>query len=177
MKIVVASKNPVKMNAAARGFEKMFPGKFFEVEGVPVPSGVGDQPKTDSETILGAMNRIGAAYEKNPSADFYVGIEGGIEEKDGEIEVFAWIVVKSKDGRTGKGRAGTFFLPEKMAELIRQGKELGEVDDIIFGRTNSKHINGTVGVLTDDVIDRTEYYVHPVILALIPFKNEALYFE
>ena len=121
------------------------------------------------------MNRVEAAQREHPVADFWVGIEGGVEEKSGEIEVFAWIVVKSKDGRIGKGRAGTFFLPPKMAELVRQGKELGEVDDIVFGRTNSKQRNGTVGALTGDVIDRTEYYIHPIILALIPFKNEELY--
>jgi inosine/xanthosine triphosphatase len=175
MKIIVASKNPVKVNAVSQGFAKMFPANHFEIEGMSASSGVSEQPQTDSETILGAMNRVNAAYEKNSDADFCVGIEGGVEEKDGAIEVFAWVVVRSRDGRIGKGRAGTFFLPEKMAELIRQGKELGEVDDIVFGRTNSKQINGTVGILTDDVIDRTEYYVHPVVFALIPFKNEGLY--
>jgi inosine/xanthosine triphosphatase len=175
MKIIVASKNPVKINAVSRGFQKMFPGEQFEVEGISSESGVNEQPKTDLETITGAMNRIEAARQEKPGGDFYAGIEGGVEEKESGIEVFAWIIVKSKDGRIGKGRAGTFFLPEKMAALIREGKELGEVDDIIFGRTNSKQQNGTIGILTDDVIDRTEYYAHPVILALIPFKNEELY--
>jgi inosine/xanthosine triphosphatase len=177
MKIVVASQNPVKVNAALRGFEKMFPGEQFEIEGVSVASGVNDQPRSDEETLQGALNRVSNAHREHPDADFYIGIEGGIEEKNGEMEVFAWVVAKSKDGRIGRGRAGTFFLPQKMAELIRQGKELGEVDDIVFGRTNSKQKDGTVGALTGDMIDRTEYYVHPMILALIPFKNEALYKE
>lgn len=175
MKIIVASTNPVKVNAASVGFEKMFPNEYFEVEGVSAASGVGDQPKNDAEILAGATNRAEASRRDHPSADFYVGIEAGIEEKGGEMEVFAWVVVKSKDGRTGKGRAGTFSLPEKMAALIRQGKELGEVGDVIFGRTNSKQQNGTVGILTGNAIDRTEYYVHPVVLALIPFRNEELY--
>lgn len=38
MKIVVASKNPVKINAAREGFKKMFPEVDFEVEGISVPS-------------------------------------------------------------------------------------------------------------------------------------------
>ena len=75
----------------------------------------------------------------------------------------------------GKGRSGTFFLPPKIAELIRQGKELGEADDIVFERTNSKQENGAVGILTDGVVDRTKYYTEAVVLALIPFKNERLY--
>jgi len=52
---------------------------------------------------------------------------------------------------------------------------LGEADDIIFGQTNSKQKNGTVGNLTDNAVDRTKYYIDAIILALIPFKNKNLY--
>jgi non-canonical (house-cleaning) NTP pyrophosphatase len=85
------------------------------------------------------------------------------------------VAIKSKAGRLGKGKTGTFFLPEPVAELIRQGKELAEADDMVFNRNNSKHTNGSVGILTGDVIDRTHYYAHAVVLALIPFKHESLY--
>jgi non-canonical (house-cleaning) NTP pyrophosphatase len=53
--------------------------------------------------------------------------------------------------------------------------ELGDADDVVFGRTNSKQENGAVGLLTENVIDRTAYYVQALILALIPFKNSVLY--
>jgi len=174
MKIVIASKNPVKINAVLSAFQKMFPLQNFEIKGVSVVSGVSEQPQNDSETFQGAWNRAENA-SKATDADFWVGIEGGIEEKDSEMEAFAWAIVKSKDGMFGKGRTGTFFLPPKIAELIKQGKELGEADDIVFGRTNSKQENGAVGILTGDVIDRTKYYTEAVVLALIPFKNTALY--
>lgn len=60
-------------------------------------------------------------------------------------------------------------------ELIKEGKELGEADDIVFQRNNSKQENGAVGILTGDVVDRTKCYTEAVILALIPFKNVNLY--
>jgi len=91
------------------------------------------------------------------------------------MEAFAWVVVKSNSGKFGKGRTGIFFLPLKVAELIKQGKELGEADDIVFGRTNSKQENGAIGILTGNVMDRTSYYADAVVMALIPFKNEHLY--
>jgi non-canonical (house-cleaning) NTP pyrophosphatase len=53
--------------------------------------------------------------------------------------------------------------------------ELGEADDCIFGRSNSKQINGAVGILTADAVDREELYAHAVLLALIPFLNPTLY--
>ena len=173
-KVIVASKNPVKINAVANAFKEMFPLESFEVEGVAVTSGVNQQPQNDSETFQGALNRL-KNVSQTTNADFWVGIEGGIEEKNSEMEAFAWVVVKAKDGKLGKGRTATFFLPPKVTELIKQGKELGEADDIVFGRTNSKQENGAVGILTDNVINRTKYYTAAIILALIPFKNKLLY--
>jgi len=174
-KIIIASQNPVKMNATLTGFQKMFPDEKFEIEGVSVISGVSDQPSSDSETFSGAWNRASNACQEKPEADFCVGMEGGIEEKDSEMKAFAWIVIKARTGAFGKARTATFFLPPSVAELINQGKELGEANDIIFGQTNSKQKNGAIGLLTDNVIDRTEEYAEAVILALIPFKNMKLY--
>ena len=48
-----------------------------------------------------------------------------------------------------------------------------EADDIVFKRNNSKEKNGAVGILTNNLIDRTKYYEEAVVLSLIPFiKNE-----
>jgi len=174
-KIIIASKNPVKINATLSGFKKMFPDEEFEIESISVSSGVDSQPKNDEETFQGALNRVNNIMKEVSEADFWVAIEGGIEEKNSEMEVFGWIIIKSAEGGFGKGRTGTFFLPNKITELIKQGKELSEADNIVFGRVNSKHKNGTVGFLTGDVIDRTIYYTEAVVLALIPFKNSQFY--
>ena len=172
--IVVSSQNPVKARATLNGFHRMFPGKTFAVDTVTVPSGVSDQPMSDEEALRGAMNRAEGARQAAPEADYWVGIEGGAEEMDGTIAAFAWVVVMDGD-LLGKSRTAAFFLPPEIAELMRQGKELGDADDIVFGRTNSKQDNGAVGILTSDVIDRTVFYEHAVALALIPFRNRVLY--
>ena len=174
-KAIVASTNPVKIEAAQIGFAKMFPNESFDVQGISAPSEVSEQPMSSDETLIGATNRAHNVSKLAPEADYWIGIEGGIEDVNEELEVFAWVVVKSKDGKIGKGKTGSFFLPQKIAELVCQGVELGEADDIVFGRTNSKQTNGAIGILTDDVITRTTYYVPAVVMALIPFKNEALY--
>lgn len=173
-KIIVASTNPVKINAALSGFKKIFPDEQFEAEGISVESNVNDQPMTDSETLEGAANRVRNASKKS-TADFWVGIEGGVQDGERGMEVFAWVVIRSADGKQGQARTGTFFLPKPIVELIKSGKELAEADNIVFGRENSKHLNGTVGALTHNVIDRTHYYTEAMVLALIPFKNPNLY--
>lgn len=173
--IVIASTNPVKITSVKSGFQKMFPNNKFAVEGVAVSSGVSHQPMTNVETKKGALTRIENAKLERPNADYWVGIEGGVEDDEGVLEAFAWVVILSKGGEVGKGKTGTFLLPPKVAELIRKGKELGEADDIVFGLTNSKQKNGAVGLLTGNVIDRTAYYTHAVILALIRFKNSDMF--
>ena len=173
--IVVASNNPVKQEASLSGFRQMFPEREFSVRGLSVPSGVSVQPITNRETLQGALNRATAARAQITDADYWVGIEGGVEETDGEMEVFAWVVVLTRDG-VSKSRTATFYLPQEVIRLVKQGVELGEADDQVFGRSNSKQQNGSVGLLTNDVITRSLYYEHAVILALVPLKNQQLNF-
>lgn len=174
-KIYIGSENPVKIESTKKGFEEVY-GSIPELEfiGKSVSSGVGDQPMTNKETLLGAENRALNLKNKYPDGDFYVGIEGGIQTIGDHMEAFAWIVIFGSN-MVGKAQTSTFQLPPKIVELIRQGMELGHADDMVFQRKNSKQGNGAVGILTNNVIDRVEYYRHAVILALIPFLNIELY--
>src|SRR5690606_31071034 len=156
-KVIIASKNPIKIQAVNEGFKKMFPDEEFEFLGTSVPSNVSDQPFSNKETFHGAKNRADNASNEIKNADFYVGIEGGLELIEDEMEAFAWIVVKSEN-RYGKSRTSTFFLPKQIIALIKEGKELGEADDIVFKQENSKQKSGAVGILTKNVIDRKKYY-------------------
>lgn len=172
--VVIASKNPVKIQCVQQAFEKVFPEQTFRFEGVSVPSGVSDQPMTDKETFAGARNRAINASKAETEASYWVGVEGGIQKNGTEMEAFAWVVILSPD-KTGKARTASFQLPPAVVELIDQGMELGHADDLVFKRDNSKQKNGAVGILTNDLIDRVSYYEPAVVLALIPFLNTALY--
>ncbi len=177
MKVAVASKNPVKIEAVRLGFAQMFPAlDRFEVFGRGVESGVSAQPMGNDETLAGALNRVERLMHGLPDADYWVGIEGGVEDDALGLAAFAWVVIRSGE-KTGYGKTATFFLPPRVADLVRQGKELGEADDLVFGRMNSKQEDGAVGLLTQNVIDRTRLYQPAVVLALIPFCNSQLYFS
>lgn len=88
--------------------------------------------------------------------------------------------IKEEDKAAPKwsfSKTSAFRLPPALAHLVlERGLELGHADDEVFKRVNSKQGSGTVGVLTDGVIDRTEYYVHALKLALIPWKRPSMYF-
>jgi len=173
MKIVIASTNPAKIEAVKIAFEDIYNNIKFEFIPIEAKSGVSRQP-IRLETLKGATNRANDAYCKNPNANYWVGIEGGIEKNGNEYEAFAWIVVKTKD-KISRGKTGTFILPAKVGNLIDQGMELGEADDIVFGMKDSKKSIGAVGILTKGNITRAKYYAEAVKLALIPFINKEYY--
>ena len=60
---------------------------------------------------------------------------------------------------------------ERLASPVSQGIELGVADDMVFGRVDSKRTGGSVGLLSGGLIDRTAYYEHAMILALVPFME------
>lgn len=174
--VIVASSNPVKITASQRAFETVFPDGKFTFESVNVESGVSDQPMSDKETLQGAINRSSNARIVRPNADYWVGLEGGVVDMGSDMEASAWMVVQSQS-MVGKARTASFSVPPKVANLIRGGMELGHADDKVYGIKNSKQANGSIGLLTDDLITRTDYYEHALILALIPFKHPELYGE
>ncbi len=152
----------------------MFPQEEFIFTGIKLNHDISPQPMTDAETLRGAEERSRMCQDLVEDGDYWVGIEGGVDQVGDDLIVFAWIVIRSRE-QVGKARTGTFFLPQSVSKLVLEGIELGEADDIVFKRENSKQVNGAVGLLTGDVIDRKKYYEHAVILALIPFVNPEHY--
>ncbi len=173
--VIVASTNQVKIQAVKDGFVKVFPHEVFEYEGVSVPSGVSDQPMSDEETLRGATERVRAAKEVKPDADFWVGLEGGVSMRGRDMETSAWIVTEDRTGRIGRGRTGSFVLPEAAKELVLKGHELGHADDILFGTHHSKQGLGSVGLFTRGIITRSSLYADAVVLALVPWCHPDLF--
>lgn len=199
MRVAVGSTNPVKTNSVRAAFEQAFSGEKVDVQGFDVPSGISEQPWGDHETRSGALNRALAAaaafqtaYGHEPV--FAVGLEGGVIDDDlaaahpavpgllPEVQCFAWMAVLRSDARPGLpkwglSRTATFQLPPKVVALMRGAGgqpplELGHADDAVFGDVNSKQKGGTVGNVTKGVVDRTEYYLHALHLALASFIHD-----
>lgn len=170
MKVLVGSTNPVKIDAALEAFSKFFDG--VEVEGVPVQSGVPDQPYGD-ETFEGARNRALALRERN--ADFYVGIEGGVREVMGRTITQGAFCIVSADGRESFGTSPILELPPRVVLGLEDGQELGDVMDEVTGDHNTKQKYGAVGFFTDRVVSRKDFYVQGLCVAMAPFLHPDLY--
>ncbi len=186
IKVAVGSGNPCKLAAVKDAFKdacdaSIGAGKYeLLVEGVSAESGVSDQPMGDEETMKGARNRAEGARDvmraQSQEPDFAVGLEGGIVDEGEEMWCMAWMaVLRVSTGEWGVARTAAFPLPKLMTALVRKGMELGDADDAVTGRSGSKTRGGTVGVVTQEVIPRGEYYRHALVLALARFTAEDIF--
>ena len=126
--VVAATTNPAKIKAIAMAFEDIFGAEAFRIEGVDVDSGVPNQPIGSNETRTGARHRVIGARQVRPEADFWVGVEAGIEDN----MTFAWMVIENMHQR-GESRSASLMLPEIILQGINQGSELGDEMEKLTG--------------------------------------------
>ncbi|MBI2450914.1 MAG: inosine/xanthosine triphosphatase [Parcubacteria group bacterium] len=174
MKIAVGSKNPVKIEAARAAFQKVWPDKKFKIHGLAVESGVSKQPMSDKEAILGARNRAKLAV-RALKADFGVGLEGGTQKINKDYFECGWIVILDKNNNESIGSTIKMLIPLKMVAMMKKGMELGEINDAVFKRKNSKQIEGHFGLMTKNALTRTKAYQDGVIAALVKFIHPDLF--
>ncbi len=176
MKVLVGSKNPVKIDAAKVAFSSYF--KEVEVEGVDLHSSVPDQP-IDEETFEGAEHRAKILKKLNEKAkigaSFFVGIEGGVINIYSKWFGIGVVCVMDEKGNTGFGSSPMFELWNDAIEKVLDGSELGEIMADITGDSEVKRKGGAVGFLTEGVVERKDLYISALKVALIPFLKENLY--
>lgn len=171
MRIIVASKNPAKLDAVRQAFATVMPGRALHIEGLTVDSGVKEQPDSDEETRQGSINRAIAARSAVPQGNFWVGLEGGLERISDQWLASAWMAVLDEQGRLGMARTPTLPLPPAVEALLREGLELGEANDRVFATHNSKQKGGAFGLLTAGRMTRGGVYAQTLELAMIPLLN------
>lgn len=182
MKIIVGSKNPVKVDSVKEAFQKYWLEAV--VIGNEVESGVSAQPMSELETMNGARQRAYNALKLDSSATYGVGLEGGVTELNptspswsgmhsgqGKLFECAWVAIVDRDGKEGLAGGLYFELPEKIASEIRKGGELGPLMDQFTGKTNVKQGSGAIGIFTKGELDRKSAYVQIVLSALIKFVS------
>ena len=136
---VVASRNPVKVEAAQRAIDRVFPtGLFARAEGVAAPSGVSDQPFSDAETLAGARNRVASLRPSHPDA-LILAVEGGVRfDEQKNLECFAWCIADAGGPfPEGRARSASFLLPKEVADLVAGGMEVRECTSQCRGRAGT----------------------------------------
>ncbi len=171
--INVGSKNPVKVNAVNAVFSALFPEYEVQCVGFNVDSKVSEQPMTQTETRQGALNRV-TALRNSTQADYYVAIEGGVDEFVDGPATFAYLVIHDGNQQS-VGRSGQLPLPTAIYQRLVKGEELGPVMDDVFGTSNVKQKGGAIGLLTNNALSRQAVYQQGLIMAMAPFLLNSHY--
>lgn len=175
IKIVVGSKNPVKINAAKSAICDMLALEEVECVAVNAPSKVAEQPMTSAETQLGAINRV-KYCQQHSQADFYVAIEGGVDQFEYGPATFAFVVIANQK-HMFIGRSCNLPLPPVIYQALQNGEELGHVMDRLFNTNNIKQKGGAIGLLTNGLATRESVYRQATLLAMAPFIHADLYLQ
>jgi inosine/xanthosine triphosphatase len=173
IKIVVGSKNPVKISAAQTAIRDALSLKEVECISINAPSSVAEQPMTSEETKLGAVNRI-QYCQQHTRADFYVAIEGGVDQFEYGPATFAFVAIAHQKN-VSIGRSCNLPLPPIIYQALKSGEELGDVMDRLFNTDNVKQNQGAIGLLTHGLATRESVYKQAIILAMAPFIHPDLY--
>lgn len=169
LQVVVGSTNPVKINATLGAFRTLYPHLQIDCSGMPAPSGVAAQPMTEEETLQGARQRVQYCLHQ-ASADFYVALEGGVEQFAWGPATFAFVVI-SDGQQQAIGRSANLPLPQVAYQSLEAGEELGDVMDKLFNTSNIKQQGGAIGLLTHGHATRESVYTQTLLLAMAPFLH------
>ncbi|MEP0354267.1 MAG: inosine/xanthosine triphosphatase [Paraglaciecola sp.] len=175
IKIAIGSTNPIKVNAVKMATSEVWPNQTIDCFGIKAESNVADQPMTSDETLKGAVNRV-KYCQKHCTADFYVAIEGGVDNFEYGPATFAYVVIANHE-RSSVGRSSNLPLPPIVYKALLNGDELGPVMDNLFKTDNVKQKEGAIGLLTKNLATRESVYSLATTLALAPFINPSLYTE
>lgn len=148
----------------------------------PVKTDAPLMPLTDWELMSGARQRAQAVrkilLEQKLSADLYVGLEGGFHSisLEGEWHTFlrGWAFVT--DGERGSfGMSPSIEVPDSIVKEVVTGRELGIVIDEVAGMRDVRSKQGAWGVLSRDLLTRSDSFEAALLAAFAPFYNAKLY--
>ncbi|UCE92524.1 MAG: inosine/xanthosine triphosphatase [Methanobacteriota archaeon] len=172
MRVAVATGNETKVRAVKRVFTQVF--GYVEIVEARA-AGLECQPLGEG-TIQGSIDRAKTAIAES-GADFGVGIEAGlfpISRLGRHFDVQYCTIIDS-DGKASYGHGPGFEYPPSVTRAALDGEPVGDVMSRLTGIERVGHRNGSIGYLSNGVIDRTSLTEIAILMALIPRIREELY--
>ena len=189
MRVHVGSSNPLKAEAVANVFRKVFKREII-VKRVKINLKIPEQP-FDEETLQGAIERAKRAFQKREQVfpDYGVGIEGGLirlassqvkslQVKDVTCELIfsvQFCAIIDKKGKLTVGHGSGFVLPDQIIAKLKQGQTLSRVMEELSGIKEIDKKMGAIGFLSKGLLNRRELTEQAVLMALIPRIRQELY--
>lgn len=173
LKVAVGSANRVKVDAVRNIFTQAF--GLVEVVSVDPGHGFEKQP-VEGRVLEGALRRARGAMEKT-HADYGVGIEAGLvidpfTHRHADVQYCA---IVDAAGQVTVGHGPGFEYPPQVTKAALGGTSVGEAMSSMTGIEDIGRKDGSIGYLSDGLIDRTSLSEIAVLMALIPRIRKELY--
>ncbi len=182
-RIAIGSRNKAKISAVRDAFlslQQTFPADFSKAPlflETDTETSIPDMPLSQKELMQGALERALFTYKQFDTVDFALGLEGGVYRDKLHNTVFLQSWAYAFNGSHGYfGSSVALSLPDQIADaLYEEGRELSEVIDAFSGKTDVRSNEGTFGILTQNMITRSQSFKTAVIVAMAPFFNPDFY--
>jgi inosine/xanthosine triphosphatase len=184
MKIGIGSKNKVKIDACKKAFSKLrvlFPEIIdsLQFSAIDAKTDIPDMPLSSDQTKKGALQRAFYVIEHFPSLNIGIGMEGGVHLIDSQNGYNSYLQnwVYAYDGSKGFfGGSPCIPLPDAISRSLQEGRvELADIMDQLTGLKDVRSNQGAFGILTRDIINRTDAFELAVICSMIPHLNRTYY--
>jgi len=183
MIVSVGTRNPAKLKATESAIRQMVE-TFNRKDESPAllhstqtSTSVPDMPLTLKDIMQGAQERALFTYKKFPKSAFALGLEGGVyrQAEHGMFFLQSWAY--AYNGKSGFfGSSAALPLPPAITSgLYEDGLELSSVIDALSGKKDVRSKEGTFGILTGNLISRSQSFQTAIIAALTPFFNHEFY--
>mgnify|MGYP001570777324 CR=1 FL=1 len=177
MRINIASKNPIKIEAVRETLVSYPDLANYEIVGIETNSGVNEQPKSLEETVQGAISRAKAVFN---GCIYSFGIESGLmavpQTKTGSMDFCVCAIYDGKNYHLGLSCA--FEFPTKVTQMIHEDGIDANEAFYRCGLTSNRKIGsseGAIGMLTRGRMSRKDYTKQAIQMALIHLENRELY--
>lgn len=139
MIFLVGTTSQLKINALYDVLTSYLTSREAKIIEKEVPSGVSPTP-SGGETYLGATNRARGLYKRyQAEGDYFVGIESGLAEREGNLFEEVWCVILNNKGRESVGYSSGFILPKSILERLKKGETHQKIMSTIQKDLELKH--------------------------------------
>jgi inosine/xanthosine triphosphatase len=153
--VYLGSSNKVKLSATKKVLEPL----GYEVVSIQARSFVDNQPKSDEETITGAINRARAL----PGTGLRIGLEAGVQYHLGKLFLTNWGALIDEQENIYIAGGTRIPLPKEIeSKIIDYNYELASAMEEFTSIKDIRSKQGAIGVFTQDLVKREDIFIHIV---------------
>lgn len=154
-KVYLGSINEIKIQATKQVLEPL----GFQIVSYRANSFVSNQPKTDEETITGALNRA----RELPSDGLRIGLEAGVAYHHNKLFLTNWGALIDDAGNEFIAGGTRIELPKEIEyKIMVEHKELADAMEEWTQIENIRIKQGAIGVFTSNMVKRIDIFTHIV---------------